>query len=134
MEAPFVSDFFATVEHDPMLSVYSFDAGIEGEDYSDENTNRFETFNPEHGEHQPGYSCVDSENSMAQPIYTENCPYKIQETFDKFSIVHKKFRLVEEFSEYEPFLENWKTRLANPLQRLGIRWRLIWIPLIHRYQ
>jgi hypothetical protein len=134
MEAPSVSDFFATAELDPMLSVYSFDAGIEGEDYSHENTIRFKTFNPEHDEHQPGYSSVDSESSMAQPIYTENCPYKRKEKFDKFSVVHKKFRLVEEFSEYEPLLENRKTRQANPLQRLGIRWRLIWIPLIHRYQ
>jgi hypothetical protein len=106
MEAPSLSDFFATAEHDPMLSVYSSDAGIEGEDCLDENTNRFETFNPEQGEHQPGYSYVDSENSMAQPIYTENCPYKRKETFDKFSVVPKKFRLVEEFSQYEPFLEN----------------------------
>lgn len=38
-----------------MLSVYFFDAGIEGEDYLDKNTDSFETFDPEHGEHQPGY-------------------------------------------------------------------------------
>ncbi|KAF8866047.1 hypothetical protein BDZ45DRAFT_683994 [Acephala macrosclerotiorum] len=105
MEAPSVSDFFATAGLDPMLNVYSFDAGIEGDDYLDENTNRFETFNPEHGEHQPGYPWVDSENSMSQPTYTENCPYKKREIFDNFSVVHKKFRLVEEFSEYEPFPE-----------------------------
>jgi hypothetical protein len=110
METPSVSDFFAVAELDPMLSAYPFDTGIEGEDYLDENTNRFNPFNPEHDEHQPGYPLIDSENILSQPTYTENCPYKGRETFDNFSVVHKKFRLVEEFPEYEPFPENWKTR------------------------
>lgn len=111
MAAPIspISHFFATAELDPMLSEYPFDAGIEGADYLDEITNPFETINPEHSEHQPGFPWADFENSTSQPTYTENCPYNKKETFGDFSIAHKKFRLVEEFPEYEPFPENWKT-------------------------
>lgn len=97
-----ISDFLATVEIDPILSEHSFDIGIEGEDYLDNNTNHFETFNPEHGEHQPGFPWVDFESSPSQ-TYVENCPYNKNEALDNVSVVRKKFRLVEEFSRYELF-------------------------------
>ncbi len=97
METPSIPDFFVTNELHTMSGEYPFYDNIEGEDYLNDNTNSFQNFNPGQGERRPRDLLVDSENSWFQPIYAENCPYKKGEAFDNLFVVHKKFRLVEEF-------------------------------------